>query len=53
MTAIAVRVTIRLCRAAGRWARVLTLAILGAIAFELILPISWTYFRLARVPYSP
>ena len=42
----------RIDRAADRWAQVISLAILGAVAFEAILPVAWSYWKSVAWPYS-
>lgn len=43
----------RLAYAGARWGRLLGLAFLGAVAFELILPQAWVPARTLQLPYSP
>lgn len=43
----------RLAYSGGRWARVLVLTLLGAVAFELILPLAWSRAKNVQLPYSP
>ncbi len=43
----------RLAYAIGRWWRLLVLALVGAVTFELILPLVWVYARTLQLPYSP
>jgi hypothetical protein len=43
----------RLTYASGRWGRLLVLALFGAVAFELILPLVWVHARTLQLPYSP
>jgi hypothetical protein len=44
---------LRLRRSIIRWARVLALAVLGAVVFELILPRAWALVRWTTPQYSP
>lgn len=43
----------RLAYSGGRWARILVLTILGAVAFELILPFAWQRAKSLQLSYSP
>ena len=43
----------RLAYSGGRWARLLVLTLLGAVAFELILPLAWQRAKIIQLPYSP
>ena len=43
----------RLAYSGVRWARLLVLALLGAVAFELIVPLAWQRAKSVQPPYSP
>ncbi len=43
----------RLACSGGRWARLLALTVLGAVAFEMVLPLSWEYAKRVHLPFSP
>ena len=43
----------RLGRSIIRWVRVLSLSVVAAIVFELILPPAWSYISRVSLPYSP
>ena len=43
----------RLRHATGRWLGIITLAIVGAVEFHLILPLVWPWVRSINLPYSP
>jgi hypothetical protein len=44
---------LRVARATLRWANLLLLAVLGAIAFEAILPLAWAIVRVRTLSLSP
>lgn len=43
----------RLACSGGRWARLLALTVVGAVVFEMVLPLSWDYAKRVQLPFSP